>query len=76
MKTRYVIIASSLIAAFSVFFLYYYAWIASARRWSRIPAGQGDVFMNTATTALVVALLCLVLALIASLVKAIRGRRK
>lgn len=76
MKTRYLIIASSLVAAFSVLFIYYYAWIAAARRWSRSPAAQGDVFLHTAEITLAVSLACLVVASIASCLKALRGRRR
>lgn len=76
MKTRYLIIASSLVATFSVLFIYYYAWIAAARRWTRTPAAQGDMFLHTAEIALAVSLACLVLASLASLLKALRGRRR
>ena len=73
MKTRYLIVACSLIATFSVFYLYYYAVLASARRVAHLPGAPGDVFMNAAMIALAASLGCLLLTLVASLVKALRS---
>ena len=72
MKARYLIITSALGAAFSVLFLYYYTWLGMNRHWSRLPAGQSDAVLSIATIALIGCLTCLFLALIASLIKALR----
>ena len=72
MKSRYFIIAALISAVFAVFFYYYHVWIASSRKWVSPP--HSDLLYQMATVAVVVALVCLGLALVVAVMRAVDGR--
>ena len=74
MKTRYFIISSVICAVFAVYFLYYHAWLSSMRRWTPDPSGQVDLLAQMASIAMAGTIVCLVFALLAAVLRAVRRK--
>ena len=81
MKTRYFLISSLICSVFAVYFLYYHAWLSSTRRWGVSergsppdPSGQIDLLAQMASIAMAGAIVCLVFALLAAVLRAVRRR--
>ena len=72
LKTRYFLVSSLICAVFSVYFLYYHAWLSSTRRWAPDPSGQIDLLGQMASIAMAGTIVCLVFALLAAVLRAVR----
>ena len=74
MKTRYFLASSLICAVFAVYFLYYHAWLSSTRRWAPDPNGQIDLLAQMASIAMAGAIVCLVFALLAAVMRVVRRK--